>query len=100
MLSIKKWLLICRSQQKWNIGIESFKRKVEKLLPVSVIYGFNGKSNVLEVLHTLDAKILRHLCATCDKSKCEYQARKTLVEPEPFAFSEETKRNQWNLKCF
>ena len=39
----------------------------ENFLPVSVIYGPNGggKSNVLEALHTLDAKILRPLCATC-----------------------------------
>lgn len=33
----------------------------ENFLPVSVIYGPNGggKSNVLEALHTLDAKVLR-----------------------------------------
>lgn len=42
----------------------------ENFLPVSVIYGPNGggKSNVLEALHTLDAKVLRPLCATCDKT--------------------------------
>ncbi len=35
----------------------------EVFLPVSVIYGPNGggKSNVLEALHTLDAKVLRPL---------------------------------------
>lgn len=44
----------------------------ENFLPVSVIYGPNGggKSNVLEALHTLDAKVLRPLCATCDKTEC------------------------------
>ena len=41
----------------------------EKFLPVSVIYGPNGggKSNVLEALHTLNAKILRPIYAACDK---------------------------------
>ena len=57
-------------------------------LPVSVIYGPNGggKSNVLEAIHTLDSKVLRPLCATCDKSDCDYKVRKIPVEP--FAFSE------------
>ena len=72
----------------------------EKFLPVSVIYGPNGggKSNVLEALHTLDAKILRPLCATCDKSECEFKARKIPVEP--FAFSEETRKEPTQFEVF
>lgn len=72
----------------------------ESFLPVSVIYGPNGggKSNVLEALHTLNAKVLRPLCATCDKSECEYKARKIPVEP--FAFSEETKREPTEFEVF
>lgn len=64
----------------------------EKFLPVSVIYGPNGggKSNVLEALHTLNAKILRSIYAACDKSEYEFKARKISVEP--FAFSEETRK--------
>ena len=74
--------------------------KGENFLPVSVIYGPNGggKSNVLEALHTLDAKVLRPLCATCDKSECEYKARKIPVEP--FAFSEETIKEPTEFEVF
>ncbi|MDE7432127.1 MAG: ATP-binding protein [Lachnospiraceae bacterium] len=72
----------------------------ENFLPVSVIYGPNGggKSNVLEALHTLDAKVLRPLCATCDKSECGYKARK--IPAEPFAFSEETKQEPTEFEVF
>ena len=72
----------------------------ENFLPVSVIYGPNGggKSNVLEALHTLVAKVLRPLCATCDKSECEYKARKIPVEP--FAFLEETKKEPTEFEVF
>ena len=72
----------------------------ENFLPVSVIYGPNGggKSNVLEALHTLDAKVLRPLCATCDKTECEYKARKIPVEP--FAFSEETRKKPTEFEMF
>lgn len=72
----------------------------ENFLPVSVIYGPNGggKSNVLEALHTLNAKVLRPLCAICDKTECEYKARKIPVEP--FAFSEETKKKPTEFEVF
>ena len=51
-------------------------------LPVSAVYGPNGggKTNVLEALHTLDSKVLRPLCATCDKSDCDLKVRKILME--------------------
>ncbi len=72
----------------------------EFYLPVSVIYGPNGggKSNVLEALHTLNSKVLRPLCATCDKSDCDYKVRKTPVEP--FAFSEETPNEPTEFEVF
>lgn len=72
----------------------------ENFLPVSVIYGPNGggKSNVLEALHTMNAKVLRPLCATCDKSECEYKARKIPVQP--FAFSEETRKEPTEFEVF
>ncbi len=72
----------------------------ELFLPVSAIYGPNGggKSNVLEAMHTLDSKVLRPLCATCDKSDCDYKARKIPVEP--FAFSEENRKMPTEFELF
>ena len=72
----------------------------EVYLPVSVIYGPNGggKSNVLEALHTLNSKVLRPLCAACDKTDCDMKARKIPVEP--FAFSEESKKEPTEFEVF
>ncbi len=72
----------------------------ELFLPISAIYGPNGggKSNVLEALHTLDSKVLRPLCATCDKADCDYKARKIPVEP--FAFSEQAKEEPTEFELF
>ena len=72
----------------------------EPFLPVAVIYGPNGvgKSNVLEALHTLNAKVLRALYATSDKAECEYKTRKISVEP--FAFSEETRKEPTEFEVF
>ena len=72
----------------------------ELFLPISAIYGPNGggKSNVLEALHTLDSKVLRPLCATCDKADCDYKARKIPVEP--FAFSERAKDEPTEFELF
>lgn len=72
----------------------------EQFLPVSVIYGPNGggKSNVLEALHTLDSKVLRPLCATCDRLDCDYKVRKIPVEP--FAFSKKTKNEPTEFEVF
>lgn len=72
----------------------------EVYLPVSVIYGPNGggKSNVLEALHTLNSKVLRPLCATCDKSDCDYKVRRIPVEP--FAFAEESKKEPTEFEVF
>lgn len=72
----------------------------ELFLPVSVIYGPNGggKSNVLEALHTLSSKVVRPLCAACDKTDCEIKARKIPVES--FAFSEEGKKEPTEFEVF
>ena len=63
----------------------------ELYLPVSAIYGPNGggKSNVLEALHILAAKVLRPLYATDDNSYHPFQMKKILIEP--FAFGAEEK---------
>lgn len=58
----------------------------------------NMRKNLLEALHTLDAKILRSLCATCDKSECEFKARK--IPMEPFAFSEESRKEPTQFEVF
>ncbi len=72
----------------------------ELFLPISAIYGPNGggKSNVLEALHTLNLKVLRPLCATCDKSDCDYKARKIPVEP--FAFRRESQNEPTEFEVF
>lgn len=72
----------------------------ELFLPVSVIYGPNGggKSNVLEALQTLAAKILRPLYATGDSSERFYQTKRLVIEP--FAFSETTKKSPTEFEIF
>lgn len=69
-------------------------------LPISAIYGPNGggKSNVLEALHTLDSKVLRPLCATCDKKDCDYRVKKIPIEP--FAFSKESHESPTEFEVF
>lgn len=69
-------------------------------LPVSVIYGPNGggKSNVLEAIHVLASKVRRPLCVTCDKTDCDYKARKIPVEP--FAFTEENRKSPTEFDFF
>ena len=60
----------------------------ENYLPVSAIYGPNGggKSNVLDALHTLVAKVLRPMYATEDNGKNYFLQKKVSIEP--FAFSD------------
>ena len=69
-------------------------------LPVSAIYGPNGggKSNVLEVLHTLAVKVLRPLYATGDNEERIFLQKKMIIEP--FAFSEETKSEPTEFEIF
>ena len=72
----------------------------EQYLPVSAIYGPNGggKSNVLEAMHTLAAKILRPLYATTDNDERVFLQKKLIIEP--FAFSEETKNEPTEFEIF
>lgn len=72
----------------------------ELYLPVSAIYGPNGggKSNVLEALHTLVAKILRPLYATADNEERVLLQKKVVVEP--FAFSEEYRTSPTEFEVF
>lgn len=73
---------------------------LEMFLPVAVIYGPNGggKSNVLEALHTLEAKVLRPVCAACPEENCGYKVRKIPVKP--FLFSEKTKIEPTEFELF
>ena len=75
-------------------------RDGELFLPVSVLYGPNGggKSNVLEALHTLAAKVLRPLYATGDNDERVFLQRKLIIEP--FAFSEEAKNEPTEFEIF
>ena len=75
-------------------------RDGELYLPVSAIYGPNGggKSNVLEALHTLAAKVFRNLYATDDNNDRPFQMRKILIEP--FAFGEKEKEAPTEFELF
>lgn len=72
----------------------------EEYLPVSAIYGPNGggKSNVLEALHTLVAKVLRPLYATVDNNEPVFMTKKLIIEP--FAFSEIGKESPTEFELF
>lgn len=72
----------------------------ELYLPVSAIYGPNGggKSNVLEALHILVAKVLRPLYATDDSNDRSFQMKKILIEP--FAFGEKEKKEPTEFELF
>lgn len=72
----------------------------EQFLPVSAIYGPNGggKSNVLEALHTVVAKVLRPLYATGDNEERVFLQKKLLIEP--FSFSEEMKSEPTEFEVF
>lgn len=75
-------------------------RDGEQFLPVSAIYGPNGggKSNVLEALHTLAAKVLRPLYATGDNEERIFLQKKLIIEP--FVFSKETKNEPAEFEIF
>ena len=72
----------------------------ELYLPVSAVYGPNGggKSNVLEALHILVAKVLRPLYATDDNNDRFFQMKKILIEP--FAFGEKEKEEPTDFELF
>lgn len=71
----------------------------ELFLPVSAIYGPNGggKSNVLESLHILAAKVLRPLYATDDNSDHPFQMRKIVIEPFAFGMVEKATPTEFEL---
>ena len=72
----------------------------EMYLPVSAIYGPNGggKSNVLEAINTLVAKILRPIYATADSEGRAFLQKRIIVEP--FAFLEEYRESPTEFEIF
>ena len=72
----------------------------ELYLPVSAIYGPNGggKSNVLEAINTLVAKILRPIYATADTEGHAFLQKKIIVEP--FVFLEEYRESPTEFELF
>lgn len=72
----------------------------EMYLPVSAIYGPNGggKSNVLEAINTLVAKILRPIYAMADNEGRAFLQKKIIVEP--FAFLEEYRESPTEFELF
>ena len=72
----------------------------EMYLPVSAIYGPNGggKSNVLEAINTLVAKILRPIYAMADSEGRAFLQKKIIVEP--FAFLEEYRESPTEFELF
>ncbi len=75
-------------------------RDGELYLPVSAIYGPNGggKSNVLEALHILAAKVLRPLYATDDNGNHLYLMKRPVIEP--FAFEAAAKEAPTEFELF
>ena len=72
----------------------------ELYLPVAAIYGPNGggKSNVLEAMNTLVAKVLRPIYATADTEGHAFLQKKIIVEP--FVFLEEYKESPTEFELF
>ena len=72
----------------------------ELYLPVAAIYGPNGggKSNVLEAMNTLVAKVLRPIYATADTEGYAFLQKKIIVEP--FAFEEEYRESPTEFEMF
>lgn len=74
--------------------------KKNEFLPVSVIYGPNGggKSNVLQALHTLEAKVLRPLYAA--ESDTDSRIKIKTLEIVPFSFDEKCKQEPTEFEVF
>ncbi len=75
-------------------------RDEEMYLPVSAIYGPNGggKSNVLEAINTLVAKILRPVYATADSKGRAFLQKKIIIEP--FAFLKKYRESPTEFELF
>lgn len=71
----------------------------QEFLPVSAIYGPNGggKSNVLEALQVLEAKVLRPIFASNNKGRGYALARTTV---SPFMFSEDDRNKPTEFEVF
>lgn len=71
----------------------------QEFLPVSAIYGPNGggKSNVLEALQALEAKVLRPVLASNNKGRGYAWARTMII---PFMFSAEEKNKPTEFEVF
>lgn len=71
----------------------------QEFLPVSAIYGPNGggKSNVLEALQVLEAKVLRPIAASTNKGRVYGLARASVV---PFMLSEEDRNKPTEFEVF
>lgn len=71
----------------------------QEFLPVSAIYGPNGggKSNVLEALQVLEAKVLRPIFASNNKGRGYALARTTV---SPYMFSEEDRNKPTEFEVF
>lgn len=71
----------------------------ESYLPLAVIYGANGsgKSNVLEAMNTLVAKIVRPVEAIADRDEINYKGKLLII---PFAFAEDTKKSPTEFELF
>lgn len=72
----------------------------EKYLPVSAIYGPNGggKSNILQALHTLEAKVLRPLYATGTDEDNRKKIKS--LDIVPFAFDERCRQEATEFEVF
>ncbi len=75
-------------------------RDGEVFLPVSAIYGPNGggKSNVLEAMYSLVAKVLRPIYAMEDKEDRTVPPSKFVIEP--FAFSDKGRESPTEFEIF
>ncbi len=72
----------------------------EKYLPVSAIYGPNGggKSNILQALHALEAKVLRPLYATGTDEDNRKKIKS--LDIVPFAFDERCRQEATEFEVF
>jgi AAA15 family ATPase/GTPase len=73
----------------------------EKFLPIAAIYGPNGggKSNVLQAMFSLINKIMRPICAACDRKDCS-SALRSKQPISPFRFDPISKTEPTEFEIF
>lgn len=73
----------------------------EKYLPLAAIYGPNGggKSNILRAIFSLVSKVMRPICAACDRKDCN-SSQKNKEEISPFRFNPITKTQPTEFEIF